>query len=92
VLLLLNSSGPVLLALCQWKHYLLSSVNQRLYLIDQLRKTGLSAEAHEVILTGLSAESHEVIFHSLITSHLLYALPAFADFFCHMLTLLTSMP
>lgn len=49
-------------------NYVLSLVNQRLYLINQLRKTGLSAKAREVI------------FHSLIISRLLYALPAFAGF------------
>jgi hypothetical protein len=49
-------------------NYVLSLVNQRLYLINRLRKTGLSAKAREVI------------FHSLIISRLLYALPAFAGF------------
>ena len=47
-------------------NYILSLVNQRLYLINQLRKTGLSVKAREVV------------FHSLIVSRLLYALPAFA--------------
>ena len=49
-------------------NYVLSLVNQRLYLINQLKKTGLSSKAREVI------------FHSLIISRLLYALPAFAGF------------
>ena len=49
-------------------NYILSLVNQRLYLINQLRKTGLSVKAREVV------------FHSLIVSRLLYALPAFAGF------------
>ena len=49
-------------------NYILSLVNQRLYLINQLRKTGLPVKAREVV------------FHSLIISHLLYALPAFAGF------------
>jgi Reverse transcriptase (RNA-dependent DNA polymerase) len=60
-------------------NYVLSLVNQRLYLMNQLMKTGLSAEACEVI------------FHSLTVSRLLYALPAFAGF-CLVLTLLVSMP
>jgi uncharacterized membrane protein SpoIIM required for sporulation len=50
-------------------NYVLSLVNQRLYMINQLRKTELSAKAHEVI------------FHSSIISNLLYAFPAFAGFF-----------
>ena len=49
-------------------NYVLSLVNQRLYLINQLRKQGLSAKAREVV------------FHSLIISRLLYALPAFVGF------------
>jgi hypothetical protein len=49
-------------------NYVLSLVNQRLYLINQLRKTGLSAKARKVV------------FHSLIISRLFYALPAFAGF------------
>jgi hypothetical protein len=60
-------------------NYILSLANQRLYLINQLRKTGLSIKAHEVV------------FHSLIVSRLLYALPAFAGF-CHVLILLALMP
>ena len=49
-------------------NYVLSLVNQRLYLINQLRKQGLSAKAREVV------------FHSLVISRLLYALPAFVGF------------
>jgi hypothetical protein len=49
-------------------NYVLSLVNQRLYLINQLRKTELSAKAREVV------------FHSLTISRLLYTLPAFAGF------------
>jgi hypothetical protein len=66
VLLLLNSLGSLLLA---HVNYVLSLVNQRLYLINlinQLKKTGLSAEAREVV------------FYSLIISRLLHALPALA--------------
>ena len=46
----------------------MSLVKQRLYLINQLRKQGLSAKAREVV------------FHSLVISRLLYALPAFVGF------------
>ena len=49
-------------------NYVVSLVNRRLYLINQLRKQGLSVKAREVV------------FHSLIVSRLLYALPAFAGF------------
>ena len=49
-------------------NYVLLLVNQRLYLINQLRKQGLSAKAREVV------------FHSLVISRLLYALPAFVGF------------
>jgi hypothetical protein len=54
-------------------------VNQRLYLINQLRKTGLSAKAREAVV------------NLLIISHLLYALLAIAGY-CHVLTLLAMMP
>jgi hypothetical protein len=47
---------------------ILSLVHQWLYLINKLRKAGLSAKACEVV------------FHSLIISRLLCALPAFAGF------------
>jgi hypothetical protein len=60
-------------------NYILSFVNQWLYLISQLRKTGSSAKAREVV------------FHSLIISRLLYALPSFAGF-CLVLILLTLIP
>jgi hypothetical protein len=49
-------------------HYILSSVNQRLYLSNQLMKTGLSAKAHGAA------------FHSLIVSCLLYTSPVFVGF------------
>jgi hypothetical protein len=47
---------------------ILSLVHQWLYLINKLRKAGLSAKAREVV------------FHSLITSHLLCCSLAFAGF------------
>jgi hypothetical protein len=47
--------------------YILSLVNQWLYLKSYLRKTGLSAKAREIV------------FHSLTISRLLYASPAFAS-------------
>jgi hypothetical protein len=50
-------------------NYILSVITQRLYLINQLRKTGVS-----------TYKAREVVFHSLIISHLLCALPAFACF------------
>jgi hypothetical protein len=49
-------------------NYILSLVNQWFCLINQLKKTSLSAKAREVV------------FHSLIISRLLYALSAFAVF------------
>jgi hypothetical protein len=49
-------------------NYVLSLVNQRLYVIIQFRKTGLSVKARGVV------------FHSLIISRLLYASPAFAGY------------
>jgi hypothetical protein len=47
---------------------ILSAVHQWLYLINKLRKAGLSAKAREVV------------FHSLIISHLLCSLHVFAGF------------
>jgi hypothetical protein len=49
-------------------NFVLSIVSQRLFLINQLRKIGLSVKAREIV------------FHALIMSRLTYALPAFAGF------------
>ena len=50
-------------------NYILSLVNQRLFLLNMLRKQGLSVKARDII------------FHALVISRVTYALPAFAGFF-----------
>jgi hypothetical protein len=49
-------------------NYILSLVNQRLYLLNMLKKQGLSGKAREII------------FQALIISRLSYALPAYSGF------------